>query len=211
MKIAIIGATGMAGRSIYREAAGRGHEVTAFVRDLNKAEGLLGPGRFIKKSLYQIGAANLHSYDVVINAFANHTHPIENFDALSYLLRIGRKIDSRFIFILGAASLKREDGQLLYDSLSKLANNEAWIDEPKFGVDALYVLQHDAQNVNWTAISPQQEFVDGPASDYRTGRDELIYAEDGKSHVTTGNIARAILNEIEEPRFIGERFTVADK
>ena len=31
MKIAILGATGMSGQTIYREAVDRGHDVTAFV------------------------------------------------------------------------------------------------------------------------------------------------------------------------------------
>ncbi|EFD89101.1 hypothetical protein AWRIB429_0331 [Oenococcus oeni AWRIB429] len=39
----------------------------------------------------------------------------------------------------------------------------------------------------------------------------MIYAADGKSHISTGNMATAILNEIEEPRFINQRFTVGDK
>ena len=36
MKIGIIGATGKAGSLIVKEAIGRGHEVTAIVRDLAK-------------------------------------------------------------------------------------------------------------------------------------------------------------------------------
>ncbi|KGI03303.1 Rrf2 family transcriptional regulator [Oenococcus oeni] len=211
MKIAIIGPTGMAGRAVYKEALIRGHQVTGFVRNPERAVKLLGKGNFIKKSIYQIASVNLADFDVVINAFANHENPIENFDALAHLLRVARGLKTRFIFLLGAASLERQDGKMLLDSLSELPNNEAWIREPRYGIDELYVLQHDNEGVNWTAISPQQDFLNGPKSEYITGRNNLIYAADGKSHISTGNMATAILNEIEEPRFINQRFTVGDK
>ncbi|MFT8323759.1 NAD(P)H-binding protein [Oenococcus sicerae] len=211
MKIAIIAATGMAGRAVYKEAIDRGHDVTAFVRNQKKAIKLLGAGKFVKKSIYQIAAINLTEFDVVINAFADHENPINNLDALAHLIRIGRGLKTRFVFILGAASLKRKDDRLLYDVMSQLPNNESWIKEPRYGVDELYLLQHDDERLNWTAVSPQQEFVDGPKSSYMTGRDSLLYAADGKSHVTSGNIATAILNEVEEPRFLGQRFTIGDK
>ncbi|AZZ61109.1 SDR family oxidoreductase [Oenococcus sp. UCMA 16435] len=211
MKIAIVGPTGMAGRATYKEAVMRGHQVTGIVRNPKKAIKLLGEGNFIKKSIYQIAAVNLADFDVVINAFANHQNPIENFDALVHLLRIARGLKTRFIFLLGAGSLERQDGKMLLDALSQLPNNDAWIREPRYGVDELYVLQHDSEGVNWTAVSPQQDFLNGPKSEYVTGRNNLIYAADGKSHITSGNMATAILNEIEEPRFINERFTVGDK
>ena len=38
MKIAVIGATGKAGSVILKEAADRGHEVTAIVRNASKLE-----------------------------------------------------------------------------------------------------------------------------------------------------------------------------
>jgi putative NADH-flavin reductase len=43
MKIGIIGAIGNAGRAIYAEAISRGHDVTALVRDPDRARELLGP------------------------------------------------------------------------------------------------------------------------------------------------------------------------
>lgn len=42
MKIAIIGATGMAGTALYRESVSRGHEVTVIVRHKDKAISLFG-------------------------------------------------------------------------------------------------------------------------------------------------------------------------
>ena len=42
MKLGIIGATGKAGTAVYAEAVKRGHDVTAIVRDPQKARELLG-------------------------------------------------------------------------------------------------------------------------------------------------------------------------
>ena len=65
-------------------------------------------------------------------------------------------------------------------------------------------------DVFWTGVSPQQNFVPGPATAHRTAKDDLLLAEDGKSHVTAGNMAVGILDEIETPKHVRERFTVSD-
>lgn len=44
MKLAIIGAAGMAGTALYKESVSRGHDVTAIVRHKEKAISLFGNG-----------------------------------------------------------------------------------------------------------------------------------------------------------------------
>lgn len=66
-------------------------------------------------------------------------------------------------------------------------------------------------DVNWTAISAQNESVEGPKTEYVLGKDHLMEASDGESHVTSGNLAGAVLDEIETPAFEMQRFTVSDK
>ena len=44
MKILIIGATGFIGRAALAHLQGKGHEITAWVRDARKAKDLIGPG-----------------------------------------------------------------------------------------------------------------------------------------------------------------------
>ncbi len=71
MKIAIIGATGMAGTALYKESVLRGHEVTAIVRNKDKAVSLLGDGvKVIDKDVFDLTRSDLEGFDVIINAFA---------------------------------------------------------------------------------------------------------------------------------------------
>lgn len=210
MKIAVIGATGMAGQAVFEEATKRGHAVTAIVRDADKAPEKLGSdATILVGDLFEMHADVFEEFDVVVNAFANHKDAYLNLDALTHLLHEFRRLQTRIIFILGAASLVQANGTRLFDFLKELPGNEAWIDEPRYGVLELEILRA-TPDVFWTGVSPQQNFVPGPATAHRTAKDDLLLAEDGKSHVTAGNMAVGILDEIETPKHVRERFTVSD-
>ena len=159
--------------------------------------------------LFEMHADVFEEFDVVVNAFANHKDAYLNLDALTHLLHEFRRLQTRIIFILGAASLVQANGTRLFDFLKELPGNEAWIDEPRYGVLELEILRA-TPDVFWTGVSPQQNFVPGPATAHRTAKDDLLLAEDGKSHVTAGNMAVGILDEIETPKHVRERFTVSD-
>lgn len=210
MKIAVIGATGMAGQAVFEEARRRGHDVTAIVRDEDRALMAFGSDtQVLVSDVFDLTAAALAPFDVVVNAFADHQRPYLNLDALMHLVHEYRQLDSRIIFILGAGSLMQATGQRLFDFLADLPGNETWIDEPRYGVLALEILRATT-NVNWTGVSPQQEFLPGPASEHRIGHNEVLLAADGASHVTAGNMAVGILDEIETPTYVQDRFTVSD-
>jgi len=71
MKIAIIGATGMAGQAIYKEAIARGHDVTGIVRNAEKAKELLGDqAKLLLKDALSLQKEDLTHFEVVVNAFA---------------------------------------------------------------------------------------------------------------------------------------------
>ena len=67
MKIAIIGATGMAGLALYKESTSRGHEVTAIVRHKDKAISLLGDEvKVIDKDIFELAKTDLEDFDVIV-------------------------------------------------------------------------------------------------------------------------------------------------
>ena len=68
MKIAIIGATGQSGSLVMQEALDRGHQVTAIVRSPEKIPQDAAVD-LIKKDIFELTAADLTPYDVVVNAF----------------------------------------------------------------------------------------------------------------------------------------------
>lgn len=67
-----------------------------------------------------------------------------------------------------------------------------------------------AQEVNWTYLSPAALVEPGPRTGtYRTGTDNLITDQTGRSRITPADLAVALLDEAEHPRHEGIRFTVA--
>ncbi len=87
---------------------------------------------------------------------------------------------------------------------------QTWTAAPENQLKELRFLQ-GVYNVNWVAVSPSQTFAPGDATGYVLGRDELLVAPDGSSHVNTGTMAVAILDEIEHLGHTRERFTVRDQ
>jgi putative NADH-flavin reductase len=213
VKIGIIGATGKAGRAIHAEASSRGHDVTALVRDPDRARELFGPdASVLAMDAFALEAADLAGYDVVVNAFSTPpAHAYRHVDLATRLVALLRGTDRpRLVFILGAGSLRTgDDHHLLVEDLRQLPNAEAWVATPENQLEELRFLE-GVDDVNWVGVSPSQMFTEGEATGFTLGRDELLFAPDGSSHVTTGTMAVALLDEIENPAHVRERFTVCD-
>ncbi|WP_416353364.1 NAD(P)H-binding protein [Agrilactobacillus fermenti] len=214
MKIGIIGATGKAGVELFLEAQKRGHEVTAIVRNGAKARDLFGADvALLEKDAFTLTREELLNFDVIIDAFGVPLGTQKGYlhlDLATHLIHELRETDKpRIVFILGAASLLDGDQRLL-KKLQTLPNHEQWIDVPESQFHELNFL-NSVQNVNWVGVSPQRDFVPGARSGYVRGTDKVMYNAAGKSQVTTGNMAVAILDEIEHPQVSRERFTVGDK
>lgn len=228
MRIGIIGATGMAGRELYREAVRRGEEAVAIVRDAAKARQLLGEDvRILERDAFDLTAADLAGFDAVVDAFATapdqaHTHN----DLTRQLVAAASSASSaavasssaslpaagspRLVFILGAASLTNPaTGELALEDIKEVPGSESWINVP---VQALAQLEYlrTVDTVDWVGVSPQMMFTPGDATTPQVGRDTLLTAADGGSHTTAGTMAVGILDELQVPRHRNTRFTVSD-
>ena len=63
--------------------------------------------------------------------------------------------------------------------------------------------------VAWTFFSPPAEIAPGTRTwTFRLGKDALIVAANGKSHISAEDYAIALLNEAESPQHLNQRFTV---
>jgi uncharacterized protein len=202
MKIGIIGATGNAGRALYAEAVKRGHQVIAMVREPDQARALFGPDVAVPaKDAFDLVSDDLRAFDVVIDAFS--TTPAQAYrhlDLAARLVSLLRDTQTpRLVFIVGAGSLTTgKDQHLLVEDLRRSPGATAWIAAPENQLKELRFLQ-DVDNVNWIAVSPSQTFAPGDATGFVLGRDELLVAPGGSSHVSTGTMAVALLDEIEPP------------
>ena len=63
--------------------------------------------------------------------------------------------------------------------------------------------------LNWTVLSPAALFESGKLTEkYNLGKDNLIVDEKGVSRISFENYALALLNEVKNPKFSRERFTI---
>jgi len=192
MKIALIGATGNVGQRVAAEAVSRGHEVVAISR--SGGEGGVKADLTDKAAI----AAAIEGADAVVLSVRFQELDVE---ALLDTLK-GAK---RLLIVGGAASLYVAPGLQLIDT-------EGFPDFIKVEAEparkALARIQRETA-LDWTFLSPSVFFGPGERTGtFRLGKDELLTAGDGKSHISYEDYAIALLDEIEQPQHSRERFTV---
>lgn len=211
MRIGIIGATGKAGALIQKEAVDRGHEVTAIVRNVSK----IGETQaaVMEKDIFDLTSSDLQGFDVVVNAFGaapgqENLH-VEAGRVLINALKGAP--ETRLIVVGGAGSLYVDEAKIV-----KL------MDTPQFPKEYLATASNQGRNledlqieseIQWTFVSPAAFFnPDGKRTgSYQKGKDNLIVNEKGDSYVSYADYAIAIIDEIEQPQHIKERFTLVSE
>ncbi len=215
MRIGIIGATGMAGQEIYREAVRRGEEAVAIVRDAAKAKELLGQDvQVLEKDAFALTADDLAGFDAVVDAFGTSPDRAFTHNELTRQLVAAAPSSApdspRLLFILGAGSLTNpETGRLALEDIRQAPGAEAWISIPEAALEQLEYLR-TVDTADWVGVSPQMMFTPGEATVPQVGRDTLLTAADGGSHTTAGTMAVGILDELQRPAHRSTRFTVSD-
>jgi uncharacterized protein len=202
MNIVLAGATGNIGSRILDEALQRGHRVTGLTRDpakLAAREGLTAK----KASTTEVGAFAdaLKGHDAAILSVKWNENDVRR--VLDALRKAGVK---RCLFVVGAGSLLRADGRTHFDHMA-----EKGIQPPTSKPAALALAEvQKVTDLDWTAISPPASIQPGERTGkFRLGRDHLLEDDKGKSEISREDFAIAILDEIEKPRHIRQRFTAA--
>lgn len=200
MKVALIGATGRAGSPILRELAGRGHEVTAIVRNPEKvqAQANVTPRKgdvFDKDGL----AALLKGHDVVISS----VHFLQS-DPKTLIDAVKASGVKRYLVVGGAGSLEVAPGVTLVSTPEFPA---LYKDEAIKGGEFLNLLRQE-KDLDWTFLSPSALFFEGPRTgSFRLGKDRLLTTEKGSS-ISFEDYAIAMVDEVEKPAHSRQRFTV---
>ncbi|MFK0282987.1 NAD(P)-dependent oxidoreductase [Streptomyces sp. NPDC090499] len=212
-KIALFGATGTIGARILDEALRRGHLVTAVVRDpakltRNDPELTVVTGDVLDpESVTEVAEGQ----DVVVSAVGGGDGPGHiatirpGVESLVTGIRSLGEPAPRLVLVGGAGSLRTPDGTLVWDAEGL----------PEFLLQIMHA-HGDALNfcrtvsdVRWTSLSPAATIEPGERTGvYRIAKEDLIIAEDGSSRISAEDYAVALLDEIEQPRHTGERFTV---
>jgi uncharacterized protein len=211
VKIALIGATGFVGSTILQEALNRGHEVTAIVRHPEKVKPhpKLHPQ---KGDVYnEDEVADLVSgHDAVISAF---NPGWGNPDIYNQQVRGTRAIINgvksasvkRLLFVGGAGSLEVKPGVQSVDLPEFPA-------EYKQGAlatrEALNMLRKET-SLEWSFLSPSADLFPGRRTGkFRLGTDQLLKDAKGESRISVEDYAMAMIDEVEKPTHIRQRFTV---
>jgi uncharacterized protein len=231
MKIGVIGASGNIGSRIVSEALSRKHTVCAFSRNPPASATPDSDLEWRTLDIFDevgIGTA-FASLDVVVSTYqpgnaANDLHgaiseAISDPSAYSRAARIllqalERNPRVRIVVIGGAGSLEITPGKVLADA-PDLADRLVQLGLPAAYAAAVHG-HRDALNVYrqsnrlWTYLSPAALIEPGNRTGrFRIGTDTLLTDINGNSRISYEDAAVAVLDEIEVPRFIQRRFTIA--
>lgn len=212
MKIALFGATGTLGRRILEEALRRGHTVTA----LSRQPGRLPPRERLKESAVEATdaasvARAVEGHEAVISAIGPAHDGSTPLAMLSDVARaliqgLARARVKRLLIVGGAGSLEVAPGVRLVDTPEFPAAYKALA---LAHADALPLYQQAAE-LEWTYVSPAAFIAPGERTGrYRRGGDQLLVGADGQSHISAEDYAIALLDELEQPRAVRRRITVA--
>jgi uncharacterized protein len=216
-RIALFGTTGMIGSRILAEALDRGHDVVAVVRDQAKLTRTDPALRVVTGDVLRpisvITAAS--GQDVVVSAVGGgHGNAAGHLATAAPAVRSliaglraldSRQADTRLLTVGGAGSLRVSGGKRLWDAEGL---PEHIVQIMHASGDALEYLR-TISDVRWTMISPAALVAPGSRTGtYRNSTDDLIVGEDGKSRISAEDFAVAVVDEIENPQHVNERYTV---
>lgn len=198
--IALIGASGNAGSRILKELSDRGHRVTGIARNPGNIAALPGVTAVAGDVFEPRGlAALLRGHDAVVSA----VHFTAS-DPQLLLEAVRASGVRRYLVVGGAGSLEVAPGRRLIDAPEF---PEAYKNEASKGAAFLELLK-TVDDLDWTFLSPSALFQPGERTGvFRLGRDSLLTNEAGSS-ISFEDYAVALVDEIEQPAHVRQRFTV---
>lgn len=214
-KIAVIGATGFVGAHVVKELENRGYQVEALARNTSKVEtsDRVHADDIDVNNVADL-AAKLKGNDAVISTFnAGWTNPNIYNDFLQGSENIEKAVEEsgvkRLIVVGGAGSLHAPDGTQLVDSPDFPAAIKPGAEAAR---DYLNIIKKNTV-LDWTYFSPAPEMHQGTSGErkgsYRTDLENPVANEDGRSVISVEDVAVALVDELENNRFIHKRFTAA--
>jgi len=211
MKIAIIGAGGKIGSRISAEAISRGHFVTGISR--HPETGIKNENiKWVKADALNSEslASVIQGHDALISAFGidwsrPETYPLFVDVSRSEIAAAKKAGVRRIIVVGGAGSLEIAPGIQLVDTPQFPEEWRAGANEQRKSLDVF----RSENELDWTFFSPAIIIEPGPRTGrFRLGKDNPVFDEKGKSQISYDDYAIALIDELEKPQFIRQRFTI---
>ncbi len=212
MRIAVIGASGWLGGAIVREALERGHRVTGIGRHADRLAAIPGiaPVR-ADATDPEVLAEAIAGHDVAVLSVTDRSGPDRSVIPASTRSLIEAAPLAgvpRIAVVGGGGSLLDADGRRYVDHPDFPAQYKA---EALAAAEGLELLRAAPETLDWTYLSPPVHSLlpEDKRGGYAVrGDDRAVIDEDGApSAVTSGDLAAAMLDELEHPRFTRRRFT----
>lgn len=212
MKIAIIGANGRLGDKLCEEALQRGFDVTAIIREDSLRN--QNVKNVIHKDLFALTKDDVAGFDALLSAFGSgfNVDPSINRKAINHLAKITKGSGIHLIMVGGAGTLFTDatHAQHVYESeghpdfLKGISMNIC------LGLEDL----RKGEGVEYTLVCPSLDFdYEGQGKGkYKVGvEQEVLFALDGKSHITYTDFAKAMLDVAEKREYLKKCITICEE
>jgi putative NADH-flavin reductase len=209
LTIVVFGGTGNIGQRIVAEALARGATVTVVVRDT--AATTLAPDprlTVVKGDVLDAGAdARLIKGATAVVCAVSFRKPPDpsayRKAAIALVTALHAAGAPHLIFVGGAGSLEVKPGVLLVDGMPAAYRGEVLGQK-----DALDYLR-TVNDAPWTYFSPAGSITAGTRTGrFRLGGEQLVVDAAGQSRISMEDYAVAVLDEIQKPAHLRQRFTI---
>ena len=212
MKIALIGASGFVGSAVLQEALNRGHQVTGIVRH---------PEKLLPQPTLTAVAADAYDAEALSGQLTDHDAVIHAFNpgwgtadirqrfvqgTQAIYAAVKQAAVKRLLVVGGAGSLYVAPGLQLLDTADFPADYKEGAEGAR---QALQLIQSETA-LDWSFISPPAHLHPGKRTgQFRLGGDQLLMSGEAPAGIAVTDLAVAIIDELENPQHIRQRFTVA--
>lgn len=201
-RVALIGASGNVGSRILAELVQRGHTVTG----IGRTPDTIPTGPRVTAVAGDVNdpaalAKVLSGHDAVISAV-----PFRNTEPDTLIGAVRASGVRRYIIVGGAATLLNADGQRLLDTPALVKFRDS--PEPAGGARFLAAIR-TVTDLDWTFFSPAVNFAPGERTGtFRLGGDTVVTDTQGQSRISMEDYAIALVDELEQPAHVRQRFTI---